>query len=139
MIWKKNSNRTNSKLEKSGFRAAPPNKQQNFSHCSTLFSKMGQSNKIQALYYNKYTLITNFHEYVHFFNLTHFRDYVEEKMWKHFVGFLEYGKPRKIAFKINWPLEILRRICPSNFKRYYDIFWKNIQKFLFLPGLLNFG
>ena len=35
-----------------------PKKQQNFSHCFTLFSKMGQINKIQALYYHKYTLIT---------------------------------------------------------------------------------
>ena len=25
-------------------------------------------------------------------------------MWKNFVGFLEYGKPRKIAFEIQWPL-----------------------------------
>ena len=72
-----------------------PKSQQNFSHFFATATKMGQIREIQAHYFIKYTLITNWYDVFIFFDSTHFSGW-GKKCKKNSLAIWSMGRQEKM-------------------------------------------
>ena len=100
---------------------------------------MGQINKIQALYYIKYTLISNYY----FLLIWSILETRAKKCGKISLVFWSMGSHEKLLLGLTdlWKFYVeyfFHTLKEDSTAGYYDIFWENLQKFLFSPGLFDF-